>query len=478
MIILADQKRKRMPTIAILGAGSIVFSKAIISDVLAHDALQDSQFNLMDIDPERLTVVEIMGRSINETRGASATFLTYGDISSALEGADFIITTFGIGGFEATKTDILIPKQYGIRQPVSDTLCMGGIFRSARSIPIMLTICDLIEEICPNALLLNYVNPMATHCLAIQRATTVNAVGLCHGTQYTRGRMIMLAELAEMDEARKSEILDKYEPTETGAPNFMDFYRSCVWNTEYETLCAGINHMAAFLLFRKNGVDMYPKILEAMQDPRIWDLERVRLELLKHFGYFMTETSGHISEYLPWFLHDDGEIERMWLRPESYIPLCEKHLQTLQEYKQAAESGAPFITPDEPITAEHCSRVINAVVTDTPFLFNGNVHNQGGSIISNLPGDCCVEVPCVATRTGIHPTVIGDLPPQIAAMIRTNVNVQDLIVEAVLEENVDHLYHAALFDPNSAASATIPQIRACVDEMRQAQKEWLPPYFQ
>jgi len=302
-------------------------------------------------------------------------------------------------------------------------------------------------------------------------------VGLCHGVRYTRGRMILLARLAEMGRAEAERILNDRTPGEPDGTGFMDFYHACARNETVETICAGINHMAAFLVFREGGRDLYPLLHQAARQEHLFALEPVRLELMKRFGYFMTETSGHISEYLPWFLKSDAEIERLRLRPGAYIGTCERLAETFEDYQRRAATGDPFIAPDEPVSMEYASRIINAIETDKPFVFNGNVHNRGGSLIANLPGDCCVEVPCVAGATGIAPTRVGGLPAQLAAMMRTNINVQDLAVRAILEEDKRYLYQAAYLDPNTASTLTLPEIDALVDAMVAAHGELIPQYL-
>jgi alpha-galactosidase len=457
-----------MPRITIIGAGSMVFCRNLLSDILAFDSLKDTTFALMDVDHERLAVAEVMAKSINKVRGADATIEIHHDRRAALDGADYVINTIGVGGFDATKIDFHVPDKFGLRQTIADTLGIGGIFRSLRSIPVVLEICWDIEELCPGALMLNYTNPMATHCLAMQRATDVDVVGLCHGVKYTRGRMIMLAKLAEMGPSAAAEVLSDHEPTESGESGFMAFYNRCIQDETVQTLCAGINHMAAFIIFRRGQEDLYPLLYQAYEDDSLRRIEAVRLELMARLGYFFTESSGHIAEYLPWFMRHDDEIERLLLRPSSYIGSCEHLAQKAQRYKAMAAAGEPFAQADEPVSIEYASRIINAIETDQRFMFNGNVHNCDGALISNLPRDCCVEVPCIADGLGIRPTAVGDLPPQCAAMMRTNINVQDLVVEAVLEENRDHVYHAAMFDPNTSATLTLPKIRELVDAMFEA----------
>jgi len=337
--------------------------------------------------------------------------------------------------------------------------------------------CRDIEQVCPSALLLTYTNPMATHCLAIERASRVRHVGLCHGVSYTRGRMIMLARLAEMGPSKAGEILAPWDPHEGNRNRFSEFFHECVQDSEVQAVCAGINHMAAYLVFRRNGQDLYPLLRQAYTDERIRKIEHVRLELMMRFGYFMTETCGHISEYLPWFLKDPQEIQRVRLRPNCYLLTCEDLEKTFQEYKRKAQAGEPFIRSDEPVSIEYASWIINAIQTNQPYVFNGNQHNRGGALISNLPGDCCVEVPTVASGLGLLPTSMGALPAQLAAMMTSNISVQDLVVRAVLEQSRQHVYHAAYMDPNTAASLTLPKIEELVDEMIAAHGELMPAFL-
>jgi alpha-galactosidase len=466
-----------MPRIAIIGAGSMVFSRNLISDILGHDALKGAEFALMDIDPERLRLVGLMGQSINRSRQADARFQTTSDRGQAIAGADYVINTIGVGGIEATRKDLLVPEKHGVRQVIGDTLSIGGIFRTIRSLPVVLEMVRQVEELAPEALFLNYANPMATHVLGIARASKIRVVGLCHGVRYTRGRMIMLARLVEMHQAEAERVLHEWTPHEPWGTGFMKFFHQCTLNETVKTVCAGINHMAAFLVFQENGRDLYPLLHQAYDRPWLRKIEGVRLELLHRLGYFMTETSGHIAEYLPWFLHDQEEIRRTFLRPNAYLLTCADLEKTLAEYGRKAAAGEPFISPDEPVSIEYASRILNAVETGVPCVFNGNVHNRGGALIANLPGDCCVEVPCLADAAGVRPTCVGELPPQIAAMIRTNVNVQDLVVLAILERKREHVYHAAYLDPNTASSLSLPRIKDLVDEMFLAHGELIPPYL-
>jgi len=463
-----------MPKIAIIGAGSAVFSKNIIADILWHPALSDSEIVLMDIDPRRLDLSLRMARSINETLGARGVFRATADLEEALQGADFVLCTVGVGGCEATRKDLEIPLKFGLKQTIGDTLGVGGIFRSARSIPVVLELCRLMEKLCPKALLMNYANPMAMHMLAIQRATSVRAVGLCHGVVNTATTMRMLVAMKDIPEA---EIAAHFQRPYNSPERTAEWMR---WwelgrDEHLSYTCAGINHMAAFLRFESGGRDLYPDLRQLLDRPYFNALEPVRFDLLRWLGYFMTETSTHSAEYLPYFLKNEAEIAARSLRVAGYLEAVGLLHEETEALDQSLQAGRSVIPEKYSPSVEYASRIINAVVTGQPFVFNGNVHNRGGALISNLPGDACVEVPCVADSAGVTPTVIGDLPPQVAAMIRTNINVQDLAVRGILENSKDYLYQAAMLDPNTAASLTLSEIKALMGAMFEAHGGILPP---
>lgn len=465
-----------MPKIAIIGAGSAVFSKNIIADVLWHPALREAEIALMDIDCRRLEICRQMAESINATLCAKATFRATADLSEALAGADFVICTIGIGGAEATRIDLEIPLKFGLNQVIGDTLGVGGIFRSARSIPEVLKLCRLMEKVCPNALLMNYANPMAMHMLAIQRSTPIQSVGLCHGVVYTATTMRMLVAMKDV-------------PAEDVDAHFRRPLRSAEREEEWKRwfalgrdedlsyTCAGINHMAAFLRFESGGRDLYPELRQILDQPSFNQFEPVRFDLFRWLGYFMTETSAHCSEYIPYYLKNEAERSRCNLPVAAYLDTIKRLSGDIDNLEALLQSGTPVVASEYKLSVEYASRIINAIVTDKPFVFNGNVHNRGGALVTNLPGDSCVEVPCVANRAGITPTFIGDLPPQVAALIRTNINVQDLAVRGILELSKDYLYQAAMLDPNTAATLTLTQIKAVMDALFEAHVADLPAGF-
>jgi alpha-galactosidase len=436
-----------VPKITLIGAGSAVFTRNLCSDILLAPALQESTISLMDIDAGRLRSSRELVQNIVDQRGLAAKVEATTDRREAVSGADYVVTTFQQGGLEAYTLDIEIPKKYGVEQCVGDTLGPGGVFRALRTIPVLLDLCDEMDELAPGALLLNYVNPMAANCWAVDLGTGRPHVGLCHSVQGT------------------SEMLASWIGVPYEQVNF---------------LCAGINHQAFFLEFRRGKEDLYPEVEHAIKREEVRGQEPVRVELMEHFGYFVTESSGHASEYAPYFrknarMVEDELVPRFeneddhWFdfgRTGGYLRHC---LSRLEETPNGHES-----LPTER-THEYGSYIIEAVETDGPIRINGNVPNRG--LISSLPEDCCVEVPCLVDANGIQPTAIEHYPPQLAALNRTNINVQELTVEAALTGDVEAVHHAVMLDPLTAAVCTLPEIRSMVDEMLVAQAQWLPQFM-
>jgi alpha-galactosidase len=442
-----------MPKITLIGAGSVVFTRNLSSDILLTPALQESTIALMDIDPERLAQARDLVQAIIDQRGLKAQVEATTDRREAVRDADYVITTFQQGGLDAYALDIEIPQRYGVEQCVGDTLGPGGVFRGLRTIPVLIDLCQDMDDLAPDALLLNYVNPMAANCWAVDVATGRPHVGLCHSVQ---GTSQMLAEWI-------------------GVP-----YDEVVY------LCAGINHQAWFLEFRRDKEDLYPLIWEAIERPEVYAQEPVRIELMKHFGYFVTESSGHASEYLPYFrknaqMVNDDLVPRFrdnvnhWFdfgRTGGYLRFCIRWFEETQEFYRNLLEGVKDLPTER--THEYGSYIIEAMETNQAVRINGNVPNWG--LIDNLPQGCCVEVPCLVDGNGIQPTAIGALPIQLAALNRTNVNVQELIVEAALTGDTEAVYHAVMLDPLTAAVCTLPQIRSMVDELLAAQSQWLPQF--
>jgi alpha-galactosidase len=440
-----------MSKITFIGAGSIVFTRNLTNDILQTPALSDSTIVLMDIDGHRLEQSRQIVQSTIDRRGVKATVVATLDRKEAIEDSDYVITTFQQGGLDAYQFDIEIPQQYGIEQCVGDTLGPGGVFRALRTIPVLIDICSEIDQYAPEALLLNYVNPMAANCWAIAAGTGLPHVGLCHSVQ---GTSQLLAEWIKVP------------------------YADVIF------FCAGINHQAFFLEFRTKEEDLYPKIIAAVEDPAIYGQEPVRIDLLKYFGYFVTESSGHASEYVPYFrktakMVNNELVPRFtdqindWFefgRTGGYLRHCHDRVQKFQqEYQSILQEEL-----SSERTHEYGARIIEAIETNQPITINGNVPND--DLIDNLPGGCCVEVPCLVDGNGIQPIKVGPLPSQLAALNRTNINVQELIVEAALTGNKDAVYHAVMLDPLTAAVCTLPQIRELVDQMLAAEAQWLPKF--
>ena len=428
-----------MAKVCFVGAGSTVFAKNLLGDILSFPELAGSSISLHDIDAERLSTSALVAHRIAETLDVAPTIEASTDRRQALEGADYVITMFQVGGYEpATVTDFEIPKRYGLRQTIADTLGIGGIMRGLRTIPVLVDLGHDMEEVCGDATLLNYVNPMAMLCWAVDRATSIDTVGLCHSVQGTA------AQLAD----------------DLGVPVDEIRYR-----------CAGSNHMAFYLEFERETaegrVDLYPELavraLGEMPKRHGYLSEAVRYEMFRRLGYFVTESSEHFAEYVPWFIKAgrDDLIDRFGIPLDEYPRRCEFQIAGWDEQRRRLED------PDAPLrvrrSPEYGSEIIHSMETGTPRVIYGNVPNRG--LISNLPDGCCVEVPCLVDANGVQPTVVGALPPQLAALMQTNINVQSLTVEAVLEGRRDHVLHAAMLDPHTAAELDLDQIESLVDDL-------------
>jgi alpha-galactosidase len=459
------------PKITFVGAGSTVFAKNLMGDILSYPELAESTLTLFDINEERLNTSKIVAHKIADVLGVRPKIEVTTDRKRALDGADYAISMFQIAGYKpGTVTDFEIPKKYGLRQTISDTLGIGGIMRGLRTIPVFLDMCREMEQLCPDVTHLNYVNPMAMNCWAMNKASTIKTVGLCHSVQGTA------EQLAK----------DINVPIE-----------------DINYLCAGINHVAFYLQFERDGVSLYPEIANVIEEDRVPDWNRVRYEMFKRLGYFVTESSEHFSEYVPWFIKDGREdlIEQFNIPLDEYIRRCEVQITGWRFMKEKlehpeADLAAEFeiAMRDAGVAEEHMplvvnnfenldkvkrskeygSTIIHSLHTGTPSVIYGNVQNDG--LIDNLP-DCCVEVPCVVDKNGVQPTKIGALPPQLAALMQTNINVQALTVEAALTGKREHIYHAAMFDPHTAAELDLAQIHDMVDDLLDAHADWLPESF-
>ncbi|MCB8953700.1 MAG: alpha-glucosidase/alpha-galactosidase [Ardenticatenales bacterium] len=430
-----------MPKITFIGAGSTVFAKNLLGDILSFPELAGATIALHDIDAERLETTALVARKLAHTLGVSPTVEVTTDRRQALAGADYVLCMIQVAGYKpGTVIDFEIPQKYGLRQTIADTLGIGGIMRGLRTMPVLLDICADMEALCPDAWFLNYVNPMAMNCWAISRASRVKTVGLCHSVQGTAGQLAY----------------------DLGIPA-----------AEVNYLCAGINHMAFYLKFERNGQDLYPDLFRIAKDDRTPPSNKVRYDVLNRLGYFVTESSEHFSEYVPWFIKRDRPdlVERYNIPLNEYITRCELQIagwEGLRAYLETAE------TLPVQQSGEYGALIIHSLETGQPRVVYGNVANEG--LIDNLPAGCCVEVPCLVDKNGLQPTRIGALPPQLAALMQTNINVQALTVEAALTRRRAHIYHAAMLDPHTAAELDLDQIWALVDDLIAAHEDWLPRY--
>jgi alpha-galactosidase len=464
-----------MPKIAFIGAGSTVFTKRLLVDILSFPELANSTISLHDIDPQRLRTSEIVAHKTAQALGADPTVEVTTDRRAALNGADYAICMIQVGGYKpSTVIDFEIPKKYGLQQTIADTLGIGGIMRALRTIPVLVDVCRDMEELCPEVTFLNYANPMAMICWALSQASTIETVGLCHSVQGTA------AQLA----------------CDIGVPL-----------EEINYVCAGINHMAFYLRFERktaDGVeDLYPHIRRVVEEGRAPKWNRVRYEILKRLGYFVTESSEHFAEYVPWFIKRDRPdlIERFKVPLDEYIRRCEAQIAMWDMMKEGLESPDIEIdkTPPElmervreamkstvfpthfvdeifqlKMSGEYAPLIIHSMESGTPRIVYTNVPNHG--LIDNLPQDCIVEVPCVVDKNGVQPTRIGALPAHLAALMQTNINVQALTVEAALTRKREAIYHAAMLDPHTGAELDLDQIWSLVDELIEAHGDWLPAY--
>jgi alpha-galactosidase len=431
-----------MPKISFIGAGSTIFAKNLLIDILSYPELAESEISLHDIDETRLKTSELVAHRVAQQLGVSPKISATTNRQASLDGADYAISMIQVGGYKpSTVVDFEIPKHYGLRQTIADTLGIGGIMRGLRTIPILLEMCHDMERLCPDVTFLQYVNPMAMNCWAISRATNIKTVGLCHSVQHTAHEL----------------------SRDIGVPL-----------EEINYVVAGINHMAFYLSFERDGEDLYPLIRRVMQEERVPDWNRVRYEVFKRFGYFVTESSEHFSEYVPWFIKRDRPdlISEYNIPLDEYIRRCEVQIADWETQRVALEGGAPL---EIQRSVEYGSTIIHSLETGKPSVIYGNVPNNG--LIDNLPQGCCVEVPCLVDKNGIQPTKIGTLPPQLAALMQTNINVQSLTVEAALTRKREHIYHAAMLDPHTAAELSLEQIGCLVDDLIDAHGSWLPEYM-
>ena len=432
-----------MAKVAIIGAGSIIFCKTLLNDMFATSALAGSTYALMGPTMWKLEKMKTYADNVIQKNRIDAKIYCTTDQRDALKGADYVILMFQVGGVEAFKFDYEIPFKHGVDQCIGDSLGPGGVFRCLRSAPVLISIGNDIKELCPDAYVLNYVNPMGAVCTTMGLATPMKFVGLCHGVQTT------LDLIAGYTDTKKDEI---------------DF------------LCAGINHMAWFLKLEKNGKDLYPLLKANMEKPEYFKNEKVRGEVMRHCGYFMTESTGHLSEYLPYFRKNKAALDRYCDEPAFGGETGAYYKYSEMVAKKFAETDVLAIESGElePRSKEYCSYILEAIQTGVPFHFNGNVMNK--EFITNLPRNATVEVPVYADKKGLHPAAVGDIPPHLAAMNQSNLTVQSLAAQAAINGDPDMAFWAVAMDPLTSAALTLKEIRDMVIDMFEAEKQWLPQF--
>ncbi len=433
-----------MPKITFMGAGSTVFAKNVLGDSMLSPALENSTIALYDIDPQRLEESYLMLTAIGSNLGHKAKIEKYCGVENrraALRDANYVVNAIQVGLYEpCTVTDFEVPKKYGLRQTIADTLGIGGIFRALRTIPVMQDFADDMAVVCPNAWFLNYTNPMAMLTGYMQRFTPIKTIGLCHSVQVCAGTLMKHAN--------------------------MDYDETVQWKI------AGINHQAWLLEISRNGQDLYPEIKRRIAENPPED-DKVRLEIMKRFGYYVTESSEHNAEYMPYFIKDKYPelIERFGIPLDEYPRRC---VNQIAEWEKRRDE----LTKDPHLTharsREYASYIMEAMETNKPYKIGGNVLNKG--LITNLPQNACVEVPCLVDAGGIAPCVIGDLPEQCAAMNRTNINVQLLTILAAVTRKKDYIYQAAMMDPHLQSEMSIDDIVSLCDDLIEAHGSWLPKF--
>ncbi|MGW2769232.1 alpha-galactosidase [Streptomyces sp. NPDC001275] len=425
------------PKIVFVGAGSVVFTQGLLADLLTFDELKSAHIALHDIDAKRLATAHAAAVRIADTLGAQPAITAHADRLEALADADFVINIVQIGMGEATRTDFEIPARYGVRQTIGDTLGIGGIFRALRTFPFLRELGRDIAEVCPQAWLLNYTNPMAMNVQYLTQATGLTrVVGLCHSVYWT---MRDLADLVKVP----------YE--------------------EISYHAAGVNHQAWVLRFEHQGQNLYPKLdklIAADEQLR----RRVRVDMYRRLGHYPTETSEHSSEYVPWYLHHASEVERLRLPIGEYLKIVDENVAAYEKTRDALAAGAPITVEG---TMEYAPQIIHSMVTGTPSTVYGNIPNRG--LIDNLPAHGVVEVPCLVDSLGVQPTRVGSLPPQLAALNRTYLSTNDLVVRAAIENEPRHIRHAAMTDPATAATLTVEEIWRLCDDMVIAHGDRLQP---
>ena len=427
-----------MTKISLIGAGSVVFARRLLQDIVCVPELSDSTVSLMDTDSERLGLMSKFANKLVRDTGTNINVETTTERREALHGSDYVLTTIRVG--DSYERDIGIPLKYGVDQSVGDTIGPGGVFKALRTAPVLIDICEDIADVAPDANLLNYTNPMAIACWAIAEATDVPTIGLCHSVQHTT------AELANYVGVSKERVKG--------------------W-------VAGINHLAWFLRFEVDGQDAYPKLIEAMQNPDIFSQDTVRFEVMKQFGYFVTESTRHMSEYTPYFRTNEQTIVDFNL-DQIRQDLQRRTIRVDDHYGQLLEDA----NTDRRLTAErsdeYACQIIEAMESDRPIVINGNVPNEG--LIDNLLNLSSVEVPILIDKLGFHPMAVGELPGQLAALSRSNQAVQQMSVNAIIDGDKEAAFHAIALDPLTSAVLSLGEIREMFDEMWSAHGSELAAY--
>ena len=435
-----------MIKITFVGAGSTVFARNVIGDCILTPELGDFEVCLFDIDPKRLDDSYQILTNINATAQGKAHIHQTLDKEEAFRGADFVVNAIQVGLYDpCTITDFEVPKKYGLRQTIADTLGIGGIFRALRTIPVMKAYADDMERLCPNAIFLNYTNPMAMLSGYMQRFTNIRTVGLCHSVQACANGLLDTLGMEEYKDKTRWEI-------------------------------AGINHQAWLLKIEDLAAnDLYPEIKRRASDPayNTEGKDLGRLELMKHFGYYITESSEHNAEYGPYFIKDKYPelIDRFKIPLDEYPRRCVNQINGWNEMRESLLHDSHI---EHKKTHEFASYIIQAVIDDKPYRIHGNVLNTG--LITNLPQNACVEVPCLVDRNGNNPCYVGDLPEQCAALNRTNINVQLLTIKAAETLKKEYIYMAAMLDPHTTSELSIDDIRSLCDDLIEAHGDWLPKY--
>ena len=434
-----------MPKIAMIGAGSLVFCETLTMDILATEALRGSDIRLMSRTQPKLDRMHQFVQRVIRDNQLPATVSATLDRRAALDGADYIIIMVQVGGTEAFGLDLDIPLSFGVDQCIGDSMGPGGIFRGLRTVPLLQDLVKDAQELCPNAVILNYANPMAMNCVALGQISPMPYIGLCHGVQTTL------------------DLISRYV---------------AVPKTQIDYLCAGINHMAWFLSLKdkRNGRDLYPLLRRNIERPEYYANEKVRCEVMRQFGYFMTESTGHLSEYLPWFRSSKRALRQYCDEPgfggesAAYYKFCQHIGKTFKNANYLDTEPTKLGRR----SVEFCSYILEAMATDRPFRLNGNVKNDG--YISNLTQGACVEIPVFVDARGLHPTRVGALPPQCAALNQSNITVQALAAEAALTGNPELVMQAIALDPLTASVCTLAEVREMTAALLKAEAPWLPQF--